>query len=265
MIGSAYSEVTEILAAEGDGRLDELVRNVPNKDELLLDASYALDEPVVAAALRAGAEPNARSASIGGQGAESALHRAVRGHGTGSFEAVAKMLVDAGADLRARNSAKDTPLHAAIYEGEQRALTLVRLGADPAVLDDASQPMLIKAILLNFMELADLLLARGVPIDVRDEQGQTALLVATRERRLSAIRFLLDRGADPNAADYKQVSAKRVAMDSEDPALEAIFNPPKTAAVHAASRPKMGCSLFGLLAASAIAVSPILIAFVQRI
>lgn len=254
MIGSAYSEVTETMSVEGDERLEELVREVSNKDVLLLDAAYALDERVVAAALQAGAEPNARSESIGGQGAETALHRAVRGHGPGSFEIVATMLVKAGADLRARNSAKDTPLHGAIYEGEQRALVLVRLGADLSVLDDTSQPMLIKAMLLNMMELVDLLLERGVPIDVRDERGQTALLVATREGRLSAVRFLLERGADPNAPDTKQMSAKRVALESEDPALEMIFNPPKTAVVHAGNRPKSGCAIGSVLVALAIIV-----------
>jgi ankyrin repeat protein len=263
MIGSAYSEVSEVLASEGDKRLDEMVEGIPDKDELLLDASYALDERVIVAALRAGAEPNARSKSIGGQGSETPLHRAVRGHGDGSFERVAKILIDAGADVRARNAAKDTPLHSALYESERRAIVLIGLGMDPSVLDDASQPMLVKAILLNMMDLAEVLLDRGVPIDVRDEQGQSALLVATKEGRIPAVRFLLERGADPNAPDRKQMTPKRVALESGDRQLETLFNPPNTAAVQInQEKQKSGCAI-GSAALLALALLPFLVLAVR--
>ncbi len=245
MIGSAYSEVAEALATEGAKDLAAIIGGIRDKNELLLDAAYSLDERVIVAALEAGADPNARSAAIGAQGAETPLHRAVRGHGDGNFEKIAKILIDAGADTNARNAAKDTPLHAAMYEREDRVIVLINLGLDPNVLDDSAQPLFIKAILLNMMELAQLLLTNGVPVDTRDLRGQTALLVATREGRISAVKFLLEHGADPNAADVKHYTAKRVALESEDPHLEVLFNPPTNAAVHApiSKAEKSGCAI----------------------
>jgi ankyrin repeat protein len=245
MIGSAYSEIHEALAAGDAVDLSELVEAVRDKNILLLDAAYALDLPVIRAALAAGADPNARAGSMDARGAETPLHRAVRGNGEIPFEDVAHALLGAGADPLARNSAGDTPLHAAMYEREDRAMTLVRLGIDPLVLDDAAQPLIIKATLLNMLQLVELLIHVGVPVDVRDEKGQTALIVATREGRAAAVKFLLAHGADPNAADNRSYSAKRIAMESEDAQLELIFNPPNTTAVqtNAPVKPKSGCAI----------------------
>lgn len=45
------------------------------------------------------------------------------------------------------------------------------------------------------------LLARGVPLDARDAQGRTALLVATHGNRIAAAQVLIEAGADVNAKD----------------------------------------------------------------
>jgi ankyrin repeat protein len=244
MIGSAYSEIAEKIQQSGPEGIQQWVADVPDKDFLLLDAAYALDEAVVAAALAAGANPNAQSESVGAQGAETALHRAVRGHGDGAFEAVAKMLLDADAFTEAKNAARDTPIHAACYEGEARVMTLIRLGVKPDTLDDAGQTLMHKAVLLNMPDLAQLLLEKGVQVDVRDIRNQTPLLVATKERRIPFIKFLLEHGADMNAADSKGESAKRVALEKEDGELEMIFTPLTAASVHTpkAKNSLSGCS-----------------------
>ncbi|WP_269932018.1 ankyrin repeat domain-containing protein [Aminobacter sp. HY435] len=45
------------------------------------------------------------------------------------------------------------------------------------------------------------LVSRGVEIDARDEQGRTALLVATHANNIDAARALIEAGADVNAKD----------------------------------------------------------------
>ena len=44
-------------------------------------------------------------------------------------------------------------------------------------------------------------LEKGVSIEVRDNQGRTALLIATHENHIELARYLIDRGADVNARD----------------------------------------------------------------
>lgn len=46
-----------------------------------------------------------------------------------------------------------------------------------------------------------LLIAKGTDIDARDQQGRTALLVATHANNIEAARVLIDAGADVNAKD----------------------------------------------------------------
>lgn len=50
------------------------------------------------------------------------------------------------------------------------------------------------------------LLERGAPIDSRDGQGRTALLLATHGTHVEAARVLIDAGADVNAKDAIQDS-----------------------------------------------------------
>ncbi len=243
MIGSAYPEIAVALATDGVASALELVKLVPDKNQLLLDASYALDEPIVRAAIEAGADVTTHSDALGAQGAETALHRAVRGHGSGSFEAVARMLVEAGADLEVRNCSGDNPLHAAMYESEDRVIALLRLGSDPHALDDSGQPPIVKASLLNMFSLVDVLLELGAKVDERDCLGQTSLLLVTKEGRVTAMKALLERGADPNARDNKGYTPKRFAIESGLPALINVFDPSGALTAEVMETKKPGCAL----------------------
>jgi uncharacterized protein len=50
------------------------------------------------------------------------------------------------------------------------------------------------------------LLEQGVKVDVRDEHGRTALLLAVRHNQVEAARLLIEAGADVNAQDRMQDS-----------------------------------------------------------
>ena len=58
------------------------------------------------------------------------------------------------------------------------------------------------------------LLASGAPVDARDGQGRTALMLAARDGRLAAVRLLLDSGADPRAVDATGATALHHAIGS---------------------------------------------------
>lgn len=46
-----------------------------------------------------------------------------------------------------------------------------------------------------------LLLCRGVPVDVRDDHGNTVLIIACQNGHKRALKAALRRGADPNATN----------------------------------------------------------------
>ncbi len=57
------------------------------------------------------------------------------------------------------------------------------------------------------------LLARGVPVDIRDEFGRTALMEASRKGHLETIKLLLDHGADVSLLSGSGKSAMFYARD----------------------------------------------------
>ena len=73
--------------------------------------------------------------------------------------------------------------------------------ADPTLLraEWAGDPLLHWMAIEDFAAGVATLLDLGVPVDGRDETGQTALHHAVRLGRFGIVRMLLQRGADPNA------------------------------------------------------------------
>jgi ankyrin repeat protein len=141
---------------------------------------------------------------------------------------VARVLVDAGADLEAR-SADDaggvpggTPLlHAAVFGMTEAVDVLVEAGAEvhgieeaaaagdvTEWLEDAPADARLRALVMaadhQRLEVIDELLAAGTPIDAVDPAfGGHPLRAAAENGRPDSVQHLLARGADPNlrAAD----------------------------------------------------------------
>lgn len=102
----------------------------------------------------------------------------------GSFFAeridIASMLIAGTADVNARNSQGETPLHYAIKD--------YRSPMTPITREDRSK-------MLQF------LLDNGAHIDAPDNKGTTPLMLAVRTNNVPAITFLLQAGADHTARD----------------------------------------------------------------
>jgi ankyrin repeat protein len=111
--------------------------------------------------LQEGTPPN--GAASGGW---TALHRAAYG----GHRQIAQVLLDAGADLNAKDKQGFTPLHWAVYES---------------------------LLLPEAQEVAKLLVVRGADVNARDREGSTPLFWALWVGNRNLADFLLAHGADP--------------------------------------------------------------------
>jgi ankyrin repeat protein len=164
------------------------------------------------------------------------LHHAA---GFGGLDTLA-FLLDAGADVNARNRNGSTPLHWAIHDEAKVRLLLSRgaaidirqmegrtplyqaasLGNGHTVLRmllqkraDANVPLangrtpLMAAAARGDVEAMTLLLDAKAKVDARDGAGETALMLAATAGNPQAVRLLLDRGADARARTKRNETA----------------------------------------------------------
>ncbi len=72
----------------------------------------------------------------------------------------------------------------------------------------------------------DALLKSGVPVDSRDKDGRTALMLAADRGQAAAVRILLARGADPKARDTRGWTAYALALASGREKVTALLPAP---------------------------------------
>jgi ankyrin repeat protein len=118
----------------------------------------------------------------------------------GSVEAM-KLLLDAGADVNARNASDATPLILAAPSAAKVTLLLAK-GADTKAQTKAGRTALIVAAgCRNCLESVRLLVDAGSELEHQEERGATALAVSTDSADTIIARFLVSRGAKPVVAD----------------------------------------------------------------
>jgi uncharacterized protein len=154
-------------------------------------------------------------------------------------QTIAQLLLDAGADLYARDAQGRTALTWALLYGKKKVAVFLReRGLIPSLLDaallgdvaassrlldeqlgqpdgvaeppvfwinrpryDPTEPPLIWAVRADNRTAIETLLRAGADIEVRDAEGKTPLMCATRCGGPKGIERLLAFGADPNAMD----------------------------------------------------------------
>lgn len=111
---------------------------------------------------------------------------------------LALRLLDAGADPNLANRYDLTPLALAVEFGDLDVVEiLLDAGADPTVPDAAGEPLMFTATRNGDADIVRALLAAGVEPDAVDASfGQTALMIAARERQPEIARLLIGAGAD---------------------------------------------------------------------
>ena len=115
--------------------------------------------------------------------------------------------------LNARGPEGSTPfMYAVLYSDAATLEQLLKKGADPNARNDAKATALMWAA--TDLEKTHVLLAHGADVNARSDDLRTPLMIAAgRPGGASIVRFLLDRGADPNP--------KPVASERQWPLVEA--------------------------------------------
>ena len=116
----------------------------------------------------------------------------------------AKVLLDAGANLEARDAGGRTPLILSAFNNKTSDILkfLLEEKADVNAVDNEGETPLHKAInYSNNYKIMEILLEEGADVNATDKQGNTPLHIATGEgcRGIKVISMLLDAGADPGA------------------------------------------------------------------
>jgi ankyrin repeat protein len=80
---------------------------------------------------------------------------------------------------------------------------------------DTTAALLFEAARTGQMEGIQKLLAQGVAVNARDSKGNTALIIAVRNRQVAAARVLWDGGADATLRNLDGQSALQIAQQLE--------------------------------------------------
>jgi ankyrin repeat protein len=122
-----------------------------------------------------------------------ALHWAARGV---HFE-VLKLLVDKGADVKARDNSDISALHSVAARGHREATELLMSnGADVNAVDAFGHTPLSYAITGSHKVLADFLISKGAKVPVQGEAGRRLLHASASQGNKALVDWMADKGAD---------------------------------------------------------------------
>ncbi|MEW6354695.1 MAG: ankyrin repeat domain-containing protein [Planctomycetota bacterium] len=129
---------------------------------------------------------------------------------------VAKLLIERGANIEARDGMGRTPLLLAVINGQNLMVDLLlKNGADPNAQNASKYTPLMLAVLQGQQKTAELLLAKGAELHITNHTGGTALHVAVEAQRKDMVELLLKHGAEVNAKDHSGRTPLDLAKDLE--------------------------------------------------
>ncbi len=135
---------------------------------------------------------------------------------------VTKLLVERGADLSLANMGGMTPLHvAAAVDNQEAAALLIDSGVDPVQrnMKDRGKTALHYAAINGSLQVCDLLLSRGVDVDIRCSVKATPLSWAAYMGSLETVNYFIDKGADTTARDSFGDSILGAAKNGKKPEI----------------------------------------------
>ncbi len=158
--------------------------------------------------LKLGANPNQKYAQ------DSLLHKAVSQDNL----ALAKTLLDGGADVNIENYLKQTPIEVAIHKPKpEMTLLLLQYRPDLTRLAQYSRNSLLHtAVREKKPLLVEALVRQGAPVNLINATKETPLLLAIRDSQLSMVKTLLRARANPNIKDRYNNTPLQLALNKKD-------------------------------------------------
>lgn len=133
-----------------------------------------------------------------------------------SHLAVAKLLLEHGADVNAKEQGRAAALMYAAYNGDiPMAGLLLDRGADVNARDKDGVSALTRTTVEGHADMVALLLSRGAEVDARDNDGATALQMAARSGQTDMVQLLMAKGADIQAQDKDGYTALKWAIEHQ--------------------------------------------------
>ncbi len=120
----------------------------------------------------------------------------------GQNEIVLEM-INAGVDLNKADNTGSTPLFAASTSNLAMLKLILETGVNVNMKNQNGRTAMIEAAVSNRLDNLELLLAAGARLEERDAHGSTALISAAKRGSCGACQWLLDHGADINAEDNR--------------------------------------------------------------
>ena len=125
----------------------------------------------------------------------------------GSKLDIIRFLLNAGADVNAKDNTGNTPLlyAAQTSRGGEMLRLFIENGADVNARNSKGKTVLMQAMQYQSTDIVELLLNKGAAIETQDHDGKTALmwlLYYSLSSGTDNLKLLLDRGADIHARDY---------------------------------------------------------------
>ena len=120
----------------------------------------------------------------------------------GGDPAIARLLIDKGTDVNARDNYGTTALLRASTSLSPLFLkVLISRGADIEAKDREGFTSLMRAASLGRTTLVQILLSKGADVHAVNNKGRTALWWATQNGHTETVTALIDKGADVNVKD----------------------------------------------------------------
>lgn len=185
-------------------------------DELFVELCEKGTVQGIRIALSNGANPNARGGEYGRTALIAALDNDLE---------VLSILLDAGADVNARDNNAVTALMVASTENPEAVSLLLEAGADVnAKTGWGMTALMIAASLNKTPEILSLLLNAGADIDARDRNNSTALMFAVLNNpNPDILSFLLNAGADITAKDDYGLTALDIARRDANKSVQQVL------------------------------------------